>query len=888
MKRAVVLFATPRALLSALALALAPALVLPLAPAPASAQALPLARALAPAPALATALALAPGLAQGAARANAASPSSTSLAQWKSGNLPAARASVEAALDTGPVTSSLAEQYAALLEAGGDTPKAIEWLGQALTRTRDPKVQAELRLRLAFAQVTPDNVHQLVELARNREPEFRHRAAIALALLGHFDEAIDLYVIRGDAVARFHQNLRLTQWSLQAGRPAAAQECAWHAVGLGPNERDRRYALSLLVEAHDADKSLDRLLQKFAAKSVLSAEEQEVRVELLRRLGHFDEAIVLFKEAKVGALTAESRRALLRMYSDAGREADMVAEYRRLIAAEPGQLVWIEGLTQHLIEKKETDAARDLWRQFIDRTDQAPVLFSGARALARFGLDDLADAAIEKCLSGDPARVMETRLFQLDRARARGDSQKVDQTLAALDAALPANDTRRIELAYAYERVKKSDEALHVLEALAKQSPNGLGRDERMRLAWLYDGAGRRDEALAEWKALWESSDSEVSRRMIEDRLVALAAETGALGDLVVELESRLAGHQARKKDTALLIRIYTEAEDSASAVEVIQEYFGASGGSRGGAAGRTKETDIASLQEQARVYRALNEGKAYRNVTLRLLALDPPNRVDYLRGLVLSRVESATAAAEDPDGSRLRDWLKQLRAAMPGGANAEFEAGVLMLAGLNDQAIDTFKRAIALNPTHSDNYLLLADLLKQSSREAEAVAMLQYLVEHATDDDAFVVGVDGLLNLQLRDPNINTWTRRRVLERLAAQDDKPYLYELLAELAEEARDSQLYFASLEESLIYAEGRRSNTLRELILASSEQGRAQFRDPDLERALRYSRRIIALGEDLPPEVYVNMGNLFLKSNDVAGATRAFDLAADRADAFTRKN
>ncbi|MEJ1962756.1 MAG: hypothetical protein WDO56_14905 [Gammaproteobacteria bacterium] len=804
------------------------------------------------------------------ASASADAAIAASRAQWRSGDLKAAQATTEKALKRA-VTADLAQQEALLLEAGGEPVKAQEWYRKALQLSTDPQQQALLRLRLTFVGLGQQDVSQLVTLARGRDREFRNRAAVALAVLGHYDEANHLYTIFGETSERFRQHLRLAQWALEAGNAGMAQEEAWHAVALATAERDRRYSLSVLVEAHESDKSLDRLLQRLDNEKQLTPEQQDVRIDLLRELARYDEAIALFKKTAGAALTADSRRQLLRMYSDAGRDAEMIVEYGKLIDAEPDQVAWPEGLSQYLMEHGDAAAARKVWQQFIERTQKPTALLAGARAMSRFGLDDLAGSAADKCVALDSARAVDARLFQFELFRGRGASDKAQSVLVELDRALPPDDAHRVELSYAFERIRQPMQALAVLEALGRHKAGGLDRDETMRMAWLYDNTGQRDRALATWKALWDGSASDSSRRIVEDRLVALAAETGALGDLAVELEARLAAGKASRKDSALLIRIYTDAQDPAAAVEVIEEYLRATGASRA--------ADIASLKEQSRVYRALGEGKAFRSVTTRLLALDPENRLDYLQALILSRVESASAAADDADGSQLRRWLDELRKATP-GAGVEFEAGVLVLAGLDDQAIDAYRRALAANPAHSDNYLLWADLLKKSSREAEAIAGLQYLVENATRDDAFVVGIDGLLNMQSRDPEVIRWAQRRVLERLTAHDDKLYLYDLLAELAEEARDSAVYFAALESSLAYADSRRSNVLRELISASAEAGRSQFREPDLERNLRYSRRLVALREALPPDVYMNMGKAFLKNGAEDSAAQAFNLAFDR--------
>ena len=70
-----------------------------------------------------------------------------------------------------------------------------------------------------------------------------------------------------------------------------------------------------------------------------------------------------------------------------------------------------------------------------------------------------------------------------------------------------------------------------------------------------------------------------------------------------------------------------------------------------------------------------------------------------------------------------------------------------------------------------------------------------------------------------------------------------------------------MYLAALENSLAYASNRRSHVLRELISATAEEDHnsmaQQFKVVDARKNVGYSRRLLALGEDLPPEVYITM-------------------------------
>ncbi len=796
--------------------------------------------------------------------------------QWRFGLRQDAQNTIEEALKI-ETSADLALQQARLLEAAGELQQSQRWYDQAFALTSDKTRKENIRLRMTFVAVGQQNIEALVRLAQSRDRDFRNRAAVALAVLSHYDEAAGLYQVYGEGSDRFRQHLRLAQWALEAGDASGAQEEAWKAVQVATLDRDQRYALSVLVDAYEKDNTLEKLLQRFERKGKLSADEQDIRIDLLQKLGRYDEAIRLFNESGRTDITPASRRQLLRMYSDAGQTGQMVIEYKKLIAAEPEQAAWSEGLAQHLMEQSDRAGAMQVWQSFIDHNTHAGALMAGAEAMARFGFDELSVAATEKVIAVEPAATSEALLFRFELAMRRGRTAEAEAVLATMNRTLPPDAVDRVDLADAYERIKKPQEALQVMSALDSARKGGLGTDERMRMAWLYDSTGQRDKAIEVWKGLWNGQVPEAFRRLVEDRLVTLAAETGSLGDLAVELETKLAEGTATKKDSGLLIRIYTDTNDSASAIEVIREYFKSAG---------RDAADVESLREQANVYRALGRPKAYEAITRKLLVSDPENKVDYLQFLVLNQLESGAEATKESN-EQLMQWLGQLRGTGGAAAGAEFEAGIMVLAGLEDRAIATYRNALAENPDHSDNYLLLADLLKKRGKEADAIGALQYLIETADQDDAFIVGVDGILNMKPRDKSIIEWAQRRVLERLTARDDKLYLYELLGELAEGSGDTNMYFSALENSLAYANSRRSNVLRELIVASAQKspmnammGIGAAGAPDPQRNLRYSRRLVSLGEELPPEIYTDMGRAFLKMGDAENAADAFNRAVDR--------
>ncbi len=796
--------------------------------------------------------------------------------EWRHGRMAPAMAAVDAGLAVDPYDDMVFHK-ARLFDASGTVDDTRAWYQKALALTSSPQLKETIRLRLTFTDVIAKDVQGLVALAKASPRDFRNRAAIALAILDFDKEAADLYQVFGEGSERFRQHIRVAQWAIQAGDATKAQAESWQAVQDATLDRDRNYGLSLLVEAHTLDKSLDKLLDRFAQQPTLSPEAQSVRIDLLRQTGQYEQAIALFKSANGQQLDPQMRRELLRMYRDAGEDAAMVAEYRRLIASEPALTDWVEGLSQYYLELGDQQSARALWKDFLDRNSAVGTLLIGSDAMTDFGLHDLAIAATDKALAQSPGLedAAQVRLAQFELHRQRGANGDAEAALAALDALLPAVSPFRTELADAYERIQKPQLAATTLERLAV-SRGGLSVDERMRLAWLLDSTGRRDDALLIWRELWNSESLAARRKLVEERLLMLAAELGTLGELAVDLEEKLANGTAVPRDVSLLVSIYTKVGDSVSAIEVVTS----AAAQRGNA-----KTEVESLKEQAQIYLALAEYPDFTRVTRRLMEVDPDHKVDYLQSLLLNQIEAGADGAQDgQDGTaQLREWLGQLRKVGGEAVGAEFEAGVLEMAGFRDQALESYRRALAQHPERADDHLLLADLLRQAGRQAEAVTSLQYVTETAESDELFLVAIDGITNMRAGEATIK-WAQRRALERLTQRDDKLYLYEMLAELAEETKDAKGYIATLETSLAHADSRRSHVLRELLAATAEvttyEASLRLASPEATLNVAYARRLIALGEELPPDVYVDLGRTFIKMNDPAAARRAFDLAVDR--------
>jgi tetratricopeptide (TPR) repeat protein len=532
--------------------------------------------------------------------------------------------------------------------------------------------------------------------------------------MGFDKDAADLYQVTGEGSELYRQHIRVAQWAVKAKNAAKAKDESWQAVQQAVLERDRNYALSLLVEAHGIDQSIPALIEKLGQQKTLTLEEQRVRIDLLRQTGQYQKAIDLFTSAYGQSLDPDLRLSCCAWPRRRPGASDG-ERVQRLIAGDPTRTEWVEGL---VCTPRKTDqpSARKLWEgRFIARNSDVNPLLLASDSVTQFGMHDLAVAATNKAPAGAPSveDAARVRLVQFELYRRRGANVEAEATLKALDTSLPAASPYRAELADAYERIQKPQQAATTLAGL-NDSPTGLNVDDRMRLAWLYDSTGRRDDALKMWRSIWDSESVDARRKLVQERMLMLATETGTLGDLAVELETKVKKGTAQPKDVSLLVSIYTKVGDSVSAIETIT-----TASSRGG---RNAKTEVESLKEQSQIYLSLAEYPDFTRVMRRLIEVDPDNKVDYLQALLLNQIEASNdASRESPDATaQLREWLNQLRKAAGDAAGAEFEAGVLDLAGFRDQALESYRRALALHPERADDHLLLADILRQGGRQVE------------------------------------------------------------------------------------------------------------------------------------------------------------------------
>jgi Ca-activated chloride channel family protein len=743
----------------------------------------------------------------------------------------------------------------------GNDPAALAALEQAIKRQRDPAALFALRARQALILYDgPEKSagsRALQDIIREHPGDASVGAfcAYLAGLHGDNELAVDLLAPSGTPKEQFHEHLFRGLFLLRMDRPDRAQQEFEQAYEKATLSRDRRFALERIVTSARRAGRLKVLADAWLADPKLAPERLSVLVAILRELGRPDDALRLLQRP---AQTPEQReliespdfqRELIAVAIEADRTADAEAAYQALMKREPEQVEWRIGLARLRLLDNKRDQALQFFQEAVDRFDsptQLMALADGARQLA---LDEPALAAARKAgAKGGAARVRAV-LFEADMCRQRGQTDRAIALLKQVSSIAEQDPKSLQPVAEAFERYGDKGEALRLLKQLYEKSK---GEDTLLRIAWLLEEDQRYDEAYALWKNLWLTTPIAARMKQAQERMLDIASKSGKLADLAIELEERIADGKAGDRELSLLVDIYTRANDPVSAAEILQDF------------GRRSGNQAEILKRLARVYLDCEQFGRCNRILRRLTKVDPANKLDYLQQI-------AMVALERRQPQQAKAALAELAAVGEGDEVVdEFSAGVLDMTGMHEEAAASYGRVLARHPDRIEAFLLWGRAMKDAGQVDRAIAKFQNLVEDAAEDDLFTVAVDGLLNLNAK-PTAMRSALRRVYSRIAAKPDKVFLYQLAGDLLEASARPGEVNDVMEQAVVVAGERRGPMLRELMDGAKADGRN-------DRVIQFGRSLLALGDEMPPQVFIDIGEAMIKEEQFSLAEQVFDRAS----------
>ncbi len=767
-------------------------------------------------------------------------------------------------LDEPPLRTTDAVLRVALLDVIGRAPQALAAIAElpappgATAVERGDWLLREAMLRHATGDRDGAAVAIRAAAAAAATPAFTQLAGVLAGSLGLHEVALELHAVptagAGSARDAFQAALRRGLWHERSGDPAAAAAAYQLAHDRAELRRDRAFALAWLVAVERRAGTLPARAERWLARARegerLGEAELRVLLEVLRELNRPRDGL-----AVLAALPADEQAPYADVALDlalaAGDPAAAVAQLRARLAAAPDDHELRGSLAVLLADLDREEEARVVLREGIAgaRPRALRALWQTSSQLA---FDDVVAAIATAVAAGDePGAATEAALLRVAHLRYQGRDAEAGRLLwqARQAAERPAD---RLKVAEQLESLGDARGAIELYAAIHAETGT---EDVTLRLAWLLGESkdpADRARAAAFYRELWTRAGSHARRVQAEEQVLDLAAREGTLADLAIELEEQLADPQTPNRPAVrdALVKIYSRARDTVGAAAILRQW-----------AESEPERAIEAEEQLARVYLAAEEFRNHERTLERLLHANPGAELDYRQQLAMSALERGRPALA-------RDYIRAMLSgeALPDQVAIEFGAGIYSLAAQHEEAVRLYRRALALHPDRVETFLLLGNSLRAADQRVRAIGTFQELLLRDLPDDLFVVAVDGLLNMEAPNDALAAAVRA-VRLRLAARPHQVFLHRVLQDLLEALGDDAARVRALEDTVVVAGEQRAPFVRELIQE------AELRR-DWPAYVAHGRTLLMLGEEVPPAVFLSLGEALLKAGDLDAATQAF--------------
>ncbi|MGD9126110.1 MAG: VWA domain-containing protein [Planctomycetia bacterium] len=689
-----------------------------------------------------------------------------------------------------------------------------------------------------------------------------HAARLAW-LYGDSKTASELLVPdpRAEGKTRCREELLLGTVLLETDQSAKSMKHFQRAYEYASTPTDRRFAMAMQIHAARKAGKLDRLADQWFAEKELPKEQIQALIQILGELDRHEDAFKLVERPGLSEeLSVSLQKEVVSLAIDAGKTERAMAVYHQLLEEHPRNISYLSAAARlYLLEDRRQEAIK-LFQDAIEATEvtKPKTLLRLADAAADLALYEQAEKAMDKAAKHSDVARIKSMIKKVDLVRRAGDPDKALDMLASIRPLLDDHPKQLLAVAEAYDRYGDHVEAFSLLKVLYEKTKS---EDILAQVAWLSEESGEMDEAYKYWVKLWRQTKVPARRRHAKTRMLDLASRNGKLIDMVLDIEEKLDvpgieekldKDQDMREEVLLLVDIYSQTNDAISASEILFTF--------GQKKGKGK-LDVA--KRLVRVYIDC-ELFARANAQLyKLVKMDPEHAADYYEQIAMLAVERGRPY----EALQVTKKLNSLKNA--GNHAAEFSAGVYELLDMYDEAIDAYEAAYQKHPGHIEILLLWGRAMQKANRKEEAVQRFLDIAKTCEKDDQFVIAIDGLLNLEAG-PKILKEALSLIERRLAADWNKVFYYDLSCDLLDNLGEPGRKLRLLQQSLIAAGMRRPTVLRQLMDEATTIGNSTEENIVVD----YGRILLALGDEVPPSVFLQIGQAMLNANDVKTAATIF--------------
>ncbi len=785
----------------------------------------------------------------------------------EAGDLTAALAALQQQAASSSADAATLGELAGVQEMLGQTAAAERTFRATVAASSDPAAVRRLTLRLAamrFDDGRPDDGTATLDALVRSDRSAAVPAGVVAYLAGQWAAAARfLGSADGAAVGMPVVAVRLLQGSaaLKAGQTDAATAAFAAAADHATRPADRRYAEDRLVAAARQAGTLPQLADRWLADAALPAERMLPLATVLRELGRVPDLLRWWRAAAADPARASTVRSdrfvreALGAAQSAGRSDDVVAICRDMLARNPDDRQWLTATARALLDQGKASDADALLRSRLDAAVDRPAELTALGKLARtMGRDAVAlDAAGRLApFGGDTA--IGGLLLAASVHQAAGDAPRAAGVLRQAAAAAGQHPAAAGDVVDALEAAGLQPEAVGLLADMTARDPSddaALGH-----LASLLLDLHRPADAVPVLERLTRSANGTAATRAQAARqLLTASAAAGTLPDLIARTRDRLDHGTGDETDLSLLVDADLRTKDLNAAADAI----------------RTSRLldEPERLRRLAVLFLRAKDAARAQPVLQQLVTADPADAVSTLERL-------ASVAVGHGDTVTATAAIGQIeRRVGTGPSSLGLMAGVLDRLGRPADAARFYRRAIAVDPSNGDAWLLWATAMAKAGGAGQARQRLQVLCERADTDNLFGVAVDALLNLNAPPPVLRA-ARVDAVVRVAGRPDRTVLYHVLADVSDELHDPGPQVRAAEVTVAVSDEERPERLRELMDVASQAGL-------VDTAADCGQSLLASGDAFPPQLFLELGEQLLIAGRPADAVRAFSRASEATDA-----